>query len=268
MYSSVQYKHAASVARPSTTGSWLFSYRPDSRAKLRLFCFPYAGGGPKIYSKWSQSLPSSVELALVQFPGRGNRFSEPLITNLPDLVRALAQGLRPYFDKPFVFFGHSMGALLSFELARHIRKEFDLLPMHLFVSGRVAPNKIGLRRALHALPEPEFLEELRSLNGTPKEVLDAPELLQLVIPVLRADFAVNETYVYLPERSLDCPITAFGGLQDDSTNHERLEAWQEHTTAGFVLRMLPGDHFYINSAQELLLGSLYKDLEKLAIKTT
>ena len=205
---------------------------------------------------------------MVQFPGRGSRFTEPLLTSTPELVRGLADGLRQHLDKPFAFYGHSLGALLSFELARHFRREFGIQPLHLFVSGRGAPHTRLLRPPIHALPEPVFLEELRRLNGTPKEVLDSRELLELIVPILRADFALNEKYKYLPEPPLNCPITAIGGLQDGSTDSDGLHAWREQTSAAFELRMLAGDHFFINSERAQLLGMLSKDLQRLVIKTT
>ena len=249
------------MGQTSTTGSWLFTFRPDSRANLRLFCFPHAGGGPQAYSKWAQWLPSSVNLGLVQFPGRGSRFTEPLITQLPQLVESLARGLRPYLDKPFAFFGHSLGALMSFELARQIRREFGLQPAHLFVSGRESPQRAPLLPPIHALPEPEFIAELRRFNGTPKEVLENPELLELLIPILRADFGLNETYSYVPEPPLTCPITAYGGLQDMSTNRHCLEAWREETLGAFNLMMFPGDHFYLHSPRGPFIGAFSRELQ-------
>ena len=189
--------------------------------------------------------------------------SEPPVNSLSQLVQMLAKGLRPQLDKPFAFFGHSLGALLSFELAKEIRRESGLLPLHLFVSARVAPQTNCPGAPIHALPEPAFLKEIRRLNGTPREVFNVPELLELIIPVLRADFALNETYSYLPDPLLECPITAFGGLQDDSTTPEGLEAWRYQTKYAFALRMLPGDHFFINSARPLLLRILHGELQKL-----
>ena len=250
----------------STAAAWVSCPRPNPRATLRLFCFPYAGGGPQTYYKWSRVLPPTVEVCPVQFPGRGSRLAERPFTSLPPLVHVLATALAPQLDKPFAFFGHSLGALLGFELARQIRRQFGLLPAHLFVSGNAAPQKHRVRPPMHALPEAEFLEEVRRLNGTPREVLETPELLELIIPILRADFAVSESYAFVPEPPLDCPITAFGGLQDDMISREGLDAWREQTKSLFVVRMLPGDHFFINTAQALLLRALHGDLEELVTK--
>ena len=254
------------MATVSPAAAWVSCPRPNPRATLRLFCFPYAGGGPQTYYKWSQALPSTVEVCPVQFPGRGSRLAERPFTSLPHLIQVLATALAPQLDKPFAFFGHSLGALLSFELARQIRREYGLQPAQLFVSAFGAPQEHRVRSPIHALPEPAFLEEVRRLNGTPREVLEIPELLELIVPILRADFALRESYSFVPEPPLDCSITAFGGLQDDLTPRDGLEAWREQTNALFVVRMLPGDHFFINTAQPLLLRALRADLEELVAK--
>src|SRR5262249_55388812 len=151
------------------------------------------------------------------------------------------------------FFGHSMGAMISFELARYLRRKHRLSPHHLFVSGRRAPQIPMTEAPSYNLPESGFYEKLRLLNGTPTEVLEQPELMELVLPMLRADFSVVETYAYTTDAPLDCPVTAFGGLQDHRVERGMLEAWREQTTSTFTLRMLPGDHFFLNIEQTLLL---------------
>lgn len=248
--------------------AWVSCPRPNPAAKLRLFCFPYSGAAANVYYPWVDVLPPSWEVCPVQLPGRGTRLTEPLADRLQPQVEALAAGLAPYFDKPFAFFGHSMGALLSFELARCLSRALDRLPVHLFVSGHPAPQLPDRNLPLHALPHDEFLVKLRELNGTPEEVLKHDELLQLLVPILRADFAVCETYVYPAEPPLPIPISAYSGLGDDYVNREELEAWRQQTTASFSLRMFPGDHFYINTARPYLLQVLARELEQtLAIKT-
>lgn len=181
-------------------------------------------------------------------------------TRLEPLVQALAHALLPHLDKRFALFGHSMGGLVSFELARLLRKKYGLEPVHLFVSGRRAPQIPNPKRPIHALPEPAFKEELRHLNGTPLAVLENAELMELVLPILRADFAVLETFVYANEPPLECPITVFGGLQDQEVSCDELQAWQEQTSASFSLHMLRGDHFFLHSAQPLLLQILAQQL--------
>jgi medium-chain acyl-[acyl-carrier-protein] hydrolase len=176
------------------------------------------------------------------------------------LVEAIAEALIPSLDKPFIFFGHSMGGLLSFELARKLHMQQDLSPSHLFVSGRHAPQLPDPDPPIHNLPEPDFLEALRRLNGTPLVVLEDAELMQMVLPTVRADLAVVETYTYRPAPPLNCPITVFGGWQDPKTSPDLLDAWREQTTAGFSRRMLPGDHFFLHTAQAGLLELLAHNL--------
>lgn len=241
---------------------WLSCPKPNPGATVRLFCFPYSGAAASIYYPWAEMLPPNIEVCPVQLPGHGTRLREPLATRLAPQVEAVAAGLTPALDRPFAFFGHSMGALISFELARYLRRLGRPGPVHLFVSGHGAPHLPDRNPPLHGLPEPEFVAKLRELNGTPEEVLRHEELLQLLIPVLRADFAVCETYVYQAEPPLPCPISAYGGLADGYVNREELAAWQEQTASRFSLRMFPGDHFYLNQASNRahLLTALARDL--------
>jgi medium-chain acyl-[acyl-carrier-protein] hydrolase len=176
------------------------------------------------------------------------------------MVDALAQALSPFFDEPFAFFGHSMGALIGLELARWLRRERKTMPVHLFLSGRRAPQLPEPAPPSYNLPEPEFVQRVRSLNGTPKEVLDHPELMELMIPLLRADFSVCETYEHQSEPPLDCPLTVFGGIGDVEVSRDQLEPWREHTTAAYSLRMFPGDHFFLHTAQTEMLRTIAQQL--------
>jgi medium-chain acyl-[acyl-carrier-protein] hydrolase len=200
---------------------------------------------------------------LVQLPGRGSRINESPISQLTTIVREIGDALPPYFDKPFAFFGHSMGALIGFELARHLRKRGAPSPAHLFVSGCSAPHRAAQKPPIYNLPDDELLEELRRLNGTPPEVLEHPEIMELMLPLLRADFQVGDTYVYTGEPPLNCSITAFGGLADEAVTREALEAWRAHTGGDFALHMLPGDHFFLHSNESSLLGLLTRQLQQL-----
>ena len=157
-------------------------------------------------------------------------------TSLDALLEAIAPILLPYLDKPFAFFGHSMGALLSFELTHLLRREYNLHPVHLFLSARASSPNPCYKPPIHNLSEPAFKEELRRLNGTPPQVLENSELMQLLIPTLRADFAVLETYVYAPHPRLDCPVTVFGGLRDKDISYSQLQGWQEHTNAHLLYK--------------------------------
>jgi medium-chain acyl-[acyl-carrier-protein] hydrolase len=197
----------------------------------------------------------------VQLPGRAGRFREPLFTRMPPLLDALEQCLQPLFEEgPFALFGHSMGALVSFELSRRLKRRGGAEPIHLFVSGRDAPHVPDSRPPRHTLADAEFVAELRKYGGTPEEVLREAELMELVLPVLRADFQLIETWVHTPGEPLDIPISTFGGLSDSGTSREGLEAWRSHTRHEFALHMLAGDHFFIQSAEQVLLGQLSRAL--------
>lgn len=198
----------------------------------------------------------------MELPGRGTRIKDAPFTRMEPLVEAIALALLPELDKPFAFFGHSMGALVSFELARLLRKRGDRQLSHLLISGRSAPQIPDPEPPLHALPEAEFVEKLRRYNGTPSEVLANAELMQLFLPILRADFELIETYVYKNEPAFDFPISAFGGLSDFEASREYLSAWAHHTTAAFDLRMFPGDHFFLHSNEALLLQSITRQLQQ------
>src|ERR1700674_5350722 len=197
------------LATKAAADSWFPFRKPDPDARLRLFCFPYAGAGALIFRSWSDALPSDVEVCPIQLPGRGTRLMERPFTQLTPLVEVLARALAPLLDMPFAFFGHSLGALVSFELALRIRREYGRHPVRLLVSAARAPQFPHRRSPIHALPEKEFLAELRRLNGTPGELLDHQELMEIMLPLLRADFAVYETYSYSNETPLNCPISAF-----------------------------------------------------------
>jgi medium-chain acyl-[acyl-carrier-protein] hydrolase len=251
----------------SSNNPWLVRYRPDARAGLRLICLPYAGGSAVVFRPWAEPLAPLAEVCAVQLPGRGSRLTEPPLRELPEIVEALADALRPCWQRPFAFFGHSMGALIAFELARRLRREGAPPPQILFVSGRRAPQTPGTESPTYELPDPEFIEHLRGLNGTPAELLANPELMQLMLPVLRADFAVCQTYAYRDEPPLECPISVFGGLSD-SADRDQLEGWRTQTRAAFSLHMLPGDHFFLHSSRRLLLRTIAARLSQTKSATT
>ena len=252
------------TARPGNP--WLAYHRPQEAARIRLFCFPYAGGGASLYRTWAQGLPPQVEVCPVQLPGRENRIREEPFRRMETLVEALAAGLAPLLDRPFAFFGHSMGSLIAFELTRHLVRERGLSPAHLFVSGHRAPQLPPRDEPIHPLPDEEFLAKVFELNGTPEEVRTDPELRALFLPILRADFELCETYGYQEAAPLPCPVSAFGGLGDHHVPREDLQAWQEQSQGRFVLRMLPGDHFFLTSAEPLLLRTLGQELYTIARK--
>ncbi|MEW6491282.1 MAG: beta-ketoacyl synthase N-terminal-like domain-containing protein [Cyanobacteriota bacterium] len=241
---------------------WVTPLQRNSQARLRLFCFPYAGAGASIFRTWLEELPPEIEICPIQLPGRENRLKETPFTRLSPLIQTLAPLLSPYLDIPFAFFGHSLGALLSFELAREFRSSNFPSPVHLFVSGSRAPQIPDLDVPIHRLPEPKFLESLRRLNGTRPEVLQNPELLQVFLPALRSDFAILETYFYATQERLDCPITAFGGMEDSKVSHEQLDAWRNQTRGEFKLQLFPGDHFFLHNNRQPLLQAIAREIQK------
>jgi medium-chain acyl-[acyl-carrier-protein] hydrolase len=240
--------------------AWVTCPRPEPRARVRLFCLPYAGGGASIFRHWPNDLAPAVEVCPVQLPGRENRFQEPRYTSLTALVGVLAEVMEPYMDKPFAFFGHSMGALICFELCRTLRARSGPLPAHLFISARPAPQLPRSGPLTHNLPDAEFKQHLSALNGTSQEVFAHAELMQILLPLLRADFALVEGYRYGVEGPLPCPISAFGGLQDESVEQRALAAWSEQAIGAFRLRMFAGDHFFLQSRRSALLQALSLDL--------
>ncbi|MCW6050908.1 thioesterase II family protein [Lyngbya sp. CCAP 1446/10] len=246
-----------------TANSWITYPKPNPEAKLRLFCFHYAGGGALSFRAFPGNLPPDVEVCPIELPGRGFRLLETPFTEIEPVIEALCLKILSSLTKPFAFFGHSMGALVSFELARLLRQEYNQSPLHLFVSAHRAPQVPDRDPPIHALPEAEFLRQLCRYNGTPKAVLENAELMELLLPTLRADFAVVENYAYSQEPPLDCPIAAFGGLQDWKVGAEELEAWRKQTNSAFSLEMFPGDHFFLHSDQTLLLQRLSQLLNQI-----
>lgn len=250
------------MSRAEAASPWFVGLNPGSRAALRLFCLPYAGGGASIYRNWGRRLPANVEVCGVELPGRGMRMTTPAFTRMEPLVEALAGEILPHLDRPFALFGYSMGALIGFELARRLQTEHGKEPAFIFVSASQAPHIPDTHLPPYGLPDAEFLREIAQMNGTPKEVWESPELVELVLPLLRADFAVCQKYAYRDGPRLNCPLNAYGGLQDETLPRESLGAWREHTAGPFALKMLPGDHFFLNTAQALLLLSISQQLSR------
>ena len=249
-----------------SSNPWIICPKPNPNAQLRLFCFHHAGGGTLSFRNWDTELSPIVEIYLIQLPGRERRLSEPAFTRIEPLIQELKNVILPYLKQPFAFFGYSMGSLVAFELTRRLRRDEQLHPKHLFMAARRAPQLPKIKRPIHQLSDAEFIEELYRLNGTPKEILANDELMRLVLPTLRADFAVLETYNYYDEQPLNIPITAFGGSEDTEASGEELEAWKLQTNASFKLHILPGDHFFLHSARSRLIQILYTECTQI-IKT-
>ena len=241
---------------------WISVPLPNPEACARLICFPYAGAAAGIFHGWAYYLPSEIELWAVELPGRGSRVSEASFTSMPDLVDATAEALAPYLDLPFAFYGHSMGSMIAFELTRTLRNRYGIEPCRLVVSGRRAPHIPDTDPPSYNLPEAMLVEKLRRMNGTPREVLEHAEIMRLLVPILRADFEVCQTYRYESGIPLSVPIDAYGGVEDDGETPDLLEEWGLHTTGEFSLQLLHGDHFFLHSAQEDLLKMLSEQMRQ------
>lgn len=252
---------------PTPTSLWFQRPRSPSHTRLRLFCFPYAGGGAAAFADWPRHLPGSVEVCPARMPGRAERMREPPFTRLAAAVEDLAAAIRPLLDVPSVFFGHSMGALIGFELTRRLRLDAAAIvirPSHLYVSGCRAPQAPAAAQRTYLLPDALLLERLGSLSGTPRELLRHGELMRLMLPLIRADIELTETYEYRAEPPLALPITACGGERDPHVRRLHLEAWKRQTASAFTLRMFDGDHFFLHQSEGALLEMLAHDLHQLA----
>lgn len=231
----------------------------NPEAKVRLFCLPAAGGGSLSFRDWSQHLNASVEVRPVRLPGREMRIAEDRFNEARSAAKALVEGLKSYLDLPFAIFGHSMGALLAFELTRELRRSEMPLPFSLMVSSRRAPKEPLTRELFHTLSDSDLTDVLRNryAGGTPEVVLKEKELMALFLPIIRDDFALTDTYTYTPEEPLDCPIYAFGGESETELSETSLDAWREETRNNFQLELFPGGHFYLNApSQSVILKKL------------
>ncbi len=251
--------------RPSASipaaNPWTSAKRARPNSKMRLFCLPYAGGDAMSFLSWSDRLPEFIELFPILLPGRGSRISEPPYRTIASLVEAMAQGLQPFLDKDFALLGISTGAILAFELSRVLRERQGMTPIHLFACCCEAPHLPTARgQSIYNLPEAEFLEKVREFGGTPGSALDDPELRELILPALRADFELRDTYAFTPADPLACPVTAIGGLEDVHATAATLEAWRNHTGGDFEIDMLPGGHFFFSPDPSPLLAIVEKRL--------
>lgn len=236
-----------------TQGSWIAYRKTKTQAVLRIFCFPYAGGGASLFRSWSKDLPDTIELCPVQLPGRETRVMEPAYSRIEPLVESLSETIRPFLDLPYAFFGYSMGALIAFELTRRLQAKYGSSPLHLFLAARRGPRLTEPYSRTEGLDDVGFVSELARMGGTPKQILENPGLLEMVLPTLRADFALCENYTYSPGALLDSPITVFGGKDDFKVTEEALAAWSVETRSSCNVKMLVGDHFFIHSCQAELL---------------
>ncbi|GGS09018.1 oleoyl-ACP hydrolase [Streptomyces aureoverticillatus] len=243
---------------PYSPASWLRRTLPRPAARTTLVCFPHAGGTASFFAPWAKLLPPDVELVAVQYPGRQDRLAERPVATMPKLADAVTNALRSGVraDRELVFFGHSMGAALAWETALRMEAAPGPAPRQVFVSGRYGPSR-QRPGTLHLLPEEAFVDEIRQLGGTEPQLLTNPDLRALVLPAIRADYRLIETYEPDLTARLRCPIGVFTGDQDPEVGPEDVESWREAGTGDFSAVVLPGDHFYLTDHAERIISAMF-----------
>ncbi|MEW2547708.1 alpha/beta fold hydrolase [Streptomyces sp. NPDC047002] len=233
-------------ARHALDSPWLRRPRRDTDAPVRLLCLPHAGGTASLYRAWTALLPRWIEPVLVCPPGREERLHEPVPRDIPALVGELADAVAPLCDRPWALFGHSMGAVVAHELALRLVAEGRRPPVRVFASAREAPQ-FHQPGTVHLLDDDGLADELVRLGGTPRELLAMPEVRQVVLPAVRGDYRLVETYAADPAGTLPCPVTALTGTEDTEVSEEQALGWARWTNGPFELLRFPGGHFYLTA---------------------
>ncbi len=246
---------------PTSASRWIEIPRPTNSPRVRLLCFPHGGGGATGFNEWPEYLPEDIEVCAVQFPGRGRRLFEAPPTSIDQVVEALLEAFQPFRGTPVALFGHSLGAWVAFEFARRLQERKTPI-VHLFVSGQTAPHLPDPEAPIRDWPDREFITEVHQrYGGFPEEILHDDEMMALLLPALRADFTMKETYRYSEGPLLECPISSFGGYEDGSVAVDDLAAWRDRTGSAFRFKVFSGGHFFIDSARESVLESIVLELE-------
>lgn len=227
--------------------TWITCPNPQPSARVRLFCLPFAGGGASIYRGWAKDLEPSIEVCPIQLPGRENRFSETAHQSVQTLAPAIANQLQFYLDKPYLIYGHSMGALLTFEVLRILQQKGQVMPEVAILGAHRAAHLPPKRKPMSTLDDASFIAKLTTFGGFPDEVLQSKELLQFVLPTLRADFAVCDGYQFTPSSALDCSLVLIAGSHDQEVNPQDMLAWQTHTLHPARLVTLDAGHFFLKT---------------------
>lgn len=237
---------------------WIINPKEFPSANIRLFCFPFSGGGASAYVKWSNQLEHfGIELCAIQLPGRENRLDERSETDLLVVARKLSFVISEFINKPFAFMGHSMGATLAFETCRFIMKTSGIEPLHLIVTGRDAPQVAGKTGLSSIVLDSEFLREIAARYGEiPSVILEDVDLKKLYLRVFRSDFYMIDNYHYVPDAALTCPITVFYGDADQRVSRSGLTAWGDLTSGQFNMEMMSGGHFFINTCTTAFINKI------------
>ncbi|MEU1817211.1 alpha/beta fold hydrolase [Streptomyces roseifaciens] len=236
---------------PADNQKWIRRFHPAQDAPVRLVCLPHAGGAASYFFPVSKALSPAVDVLAVQYPGRQDRRTDPCVDNLAELADLTTEALLPWTDRPLALFGHSMGATLAYEVALRL-EERGIKPTVLFASGRRAPSR-HREETVHQRDDQGLIEELRALSGTDTQMLDDKEVLQMVLPALRADYRAIETHHARPGLRVNCPVHALTGDDDPKATVDEVQDWEHHTTASFAISVFPGGHFYLNDhAQEIV----------------
>ncbi|MGE5342761.1 MAG: thioesterase II family protein [Candidatus Omnitrophota bacterium] len=230
--------------------------------RLTLYCFPYAGGSSGIFSKWRQYIDKHIELRPVELAGRGKRIYDPLYQSIDEAIDDIYQLIKNDLHKsPFAFFGHSMGGIIAYEMAIKLKANNMPEPSHIFFSGRGAPHVPSEDEEMYyILPDDQFREKILELGGTPKEFFEHPELMEVLLPMLRSDFKIAETYKYTDEIvTLNHDITVFIG-KDEDVSAQQMHGWKDLTTQKCTIHYVEGGHFFINEKTEYIIKTINNTL--------
>lgn len=242
---------------PLSPSPWLQGFRPVRAPRRTLVCFPYAGAGAAVFRDWAHEAGPDTELLAVRLPGRENRIGEPPLHRVEDAVPAILAALEPLGERPLILFGHSLGATLAYATARALVAR-ERPPALLAVSGRRAPHGPSRQPPSHSLDEAAFRARLAALGGTPPEVLACDDLMALMRPMLRADFAMSDAFVEQASPPIPVPMLAFAGTEDDEATVEEVADWERLAGAGFTLRTLPGGHFFLHEHGAKIVSQLIR----------
>ncbi len=238
------------------TNLWIAYHQPKPNARLRLFCFHPWGSSASMFQGWSDQLLTDIEVLPIQLPGRQRRLQEKPFTEFVPLIQVLGEILSPYLDRPFAFFGHSMGALIAFELAHLLEEDYNLKPLHLFLSAALPPSDIYFSKEFESFSQEQKLNYFMNISEIPKDIYDDPSLLQELINVFKADLQLLQSYSYVEKLALSCPISSFGGINDSLTSEKQLSEWSKYTSSTFEVQMFPGKHMFLKDSKKLLLDTI------------